>query len=60
MKYIEGVERGWRIRSLWDSNLGIVKYTVYLHRTAGEVEVLWDNGTTTKEVWRCDIERLTI
>lgn len=58
MKYTEGVERGWRVKSLWNGDLGVVKYNVELRRSGGEVVILWDTGETTKEVWKGDVEWL--
>ena len=56
MEYLGGVERGQRVKSLWNGEQGQIKYTMELHRTHGDVVVLWDSGKTTKEVYRCDIE----
>ena len=58
MEYEENVERGWRVKSLWTGALGVVKYNISLKKSAGEVEILWDTGKTTKEVWKCDVEWL--
>ncbi len=57
-EYQETVERGWRVKSLWNGALGVIKHNIDLRRSSGEVEVLWDTGETTKEVWKCDIEHL--
>ena len=58
MEFTESVERGWRVKSLWNDDYGVVKYTVELRRTAGSVTILWDSGKTTTEVWKCDVEWL--
>ncbi len=54
--YTAGVERGQRVKSLWNGEQGHIKYTMLLHRTGGDVVILWDSGKTTKEVYKCDIE----
>ena len=55
-KFAEEVEAGQRVVSMWNGELGWIKYTTELRRTSGTVVVLWDNGHTTKEIWKCDVK----